>query len=61
MKSEGNTQHSPPEPSQESASLLKRLAGPSSTKAGSVPKAATHKHPKRLTSPDFVQVGPGSK
>lgn len=28
----------PPEPSQESASLLKRLAGPSSTKAGSVPR-----------------------
>ncbi|KAG6375359.1 hypothetical protein JVT61DRAFT_2914 [Boletus reticuloceps] len=37
MKSEvQNVQQLPPEPSQESASLLKRLAGPSSTKAGLV-------------------------
>ncbi|KAH0827869.1 IMS-domain-containing protein [Lanmaoa asiatica] len=37
MKSEvQNVQQSHPEPSQESASLLKRLAGPSSTKAGLV-------------------------
>ncbi|KAG9316623.1 DNA/RNA polymerase [Chiua virens] len=73
MKSEDR--QAPPEPSQESASLLKRLAGPSSTKAGSVSgrfqqlttQRLTQSYPSRLVQDQheinriIAEVSKGSK